>query len=77
MAKQISCIEAMSKLQAYLDNEIGGPTEEDIDTHLDDCRECFSRAEFEKSLRKKVSEAAVRETPTDLQQRLNALIDRF
>ena len=77
MAKSITCIEAMSKLQAFLDNEVGAPTEDDIDHHLDNCRECFSRAEFEKTLRKKVAQLSVTKTPEDVQQRLASLIKKF
>jgi anti-sigma factor (TIGR02949 family) len=77
MAKTITCIEAMSKLQAYLDNEVGGPTEQDIDHHLDNCRECFSRSEFETALRKKVVQISATKTPQDIQQRLTSLIKKF
>ena len=77
MSKNISCIAAMSKLQAYLDNEVGAPTEDDIDHHLHNCRECFSRAEFEKTLRKKVADIGSSETPEDVQHRLASLIQRF
>lgn len=77
MAKQISCIEAMSKLQAYLDREVGGPTEADIDHHLEHCRECFSRAEFEKALRKKVEQAGTAQAPDEVKQRMAALIRKF
>jgi len=77
MAKTITCIEAMSKLQAYLDNEVGGPTEQDIDHHLDNCRECFSRSEFEVTLRKKVAQISATKTPEDIQQRLTSLIKKF
>ncbi len=77
MAKSITCIEAMSKLQAYLDNEVGGPSEQDIDEHLHNCRECFSRAEFEKTLRLKVTQISEAKTPDDIQQRLASLIKKF
>ncbi len=77
MVKKISCEEVMSKLYAYLDREIDGPTEEEIDHHLGHCRECFSRAEFEKLLRSKVSTVGSKQTPEDVQQRLTSLIKRF
>jgi anti-sigma factor (TIGR02949 family) len=77
MAKSITCIEAMSKLQAYLDNEVEGPTEEDIDNHLSNCRECFSRSEFEKTLKKRVYDSGSVEVPEDVQDRLASLIKRF
>ena len=77
MAHKISCEEVLSRLYDYLNNEVGGPDEADIEEHFRECRECFSRAEFEKALRKKVAGSIDVETPADTRQRLEALIKRF
>ena len=77
MANIISCTEAISKLQAYLDNELGAISEADLDHHMHHCRECMSRADFERALRKKVADSGTQEVPADVQSRLSALIKRF
>ena len=77
MANKISCEEVISKLYDYLDQELGGSTCVDIDEHIKDCRECFSRAEFERALRKKVAGSIEADTPADTRNRLEALIKRF
>ena len=77
MANKISCEEVISKLYDYLDQELGGSTQVDIDEHIKDCRECFSRAEFERALRKKVAGSIEADTPADTRNRLEALIKRF
>lgn len=77
MVKSISCNEAMSKLQAYLDNEVDWPGEEEIHHHIENCRECFSRTEFEKALRDKVEKLGTERAPTDVQARLSAMIKKF
>ena len=77
MTRKISCEEVLSKLYAYLDNEVDAPTESDIDAHLHECRECFSRAEFEKALKKKVAAATEVATPDETRARLQTLIKRF
>jgi len=77
MVKELSCEDVLSKLYDYLDSEVDGPTEEDINHHLHNCRECFSRAEFEKMLRKKVSEVGESKAPEDVKARLASLIKRF
>ena len=77
MVKTISCQEALSKLQAYLDEELGPDAEQIVDHHIHNCRECFSRTEFEKSLRKRVESAASKKVPEDVQKRLDSLIKRF
>ena len=77
MVQKLSCEEVLSKLYTYLDNEIDAPDECDIDQHLRSCRECFSRVEFEKMLRKKVASAATAEIPEETRGRLESLIKRF
>ena len=77
MVKTISCSEAMSKLQAYLDKEVDAPSEEEIHHHIEHCRECFSRTEFEKALRDKVERLGTERTPSDIQARLSAMVKKF
>ena len=64
MVKSISCNEAMSKLQAYLNDEVDWPGEEEIHHHIENCRECFSRTEFEKALRDKVENCLLYTSPS-------------
>lgn len=78
----ISCEEVIERLFDYLDNELDGDTNAVIDRHLQHCRDCFSRAEFEKKLRARIAEAgraeAGRAKASDrLRQRIEGLIDRF
>ena len=77
MKSKLSCEQVLSKLMSYLDHEEDAESESDIDEHLHECRECFSRAEFEKSLKRKVASAGEIETPEDTRKRLEALIKRF
>ena len=77
MTRKISCEEVMTKLYAYLDDEVDALTEAEIDAHVHKCRECYSRADFEKSLRKKVAASAEMKTPIETRGRLEALIKRF
>ena len=77
MTRKISCEEVMSKLYAYLDREVDALTEADIDAHVHACRECYSRAEFEKALRRKVAATVDVEVPEETRGRLEALIKRF
>ena len=77
MADNISCEEVMSMLYAYLDSEVDGPDRADIDEHLHKCRECFSRAEFERTLRKKVATAGEVSVPDETRDRMESMIKRF
>ena len=77
MTRKISCEEVMSKLYAYLDNEVDAMDEADIEAHIHECRECYSRADFEKALRRKVAATVEVEVPDETRGRLEALIKRF
>jgi mycothiol system anti-sigma-R factor len=71
------CEEVVAHLLTYLDGEIDDVKRALIDHHLDTCRGCFSRAEFEKALRDKVRQIGDAEPPTSLQDRIKSLIDQF
>ena len=73
----IDCEEVIAHLFAYLDNE-GDPEKcAEIERHLEECGACFSRAEFEKALRKKVNQLGDKEAPATLRQRVAALLKQF
>ena len=67
----------MRNLFAYLDNEIDPEKRTDIERHLEECRACFSRAEFEKALRAKINQLGDKEAPASLRQRVAALLKQF
>lgn len=77
MSNKLRCEDVIEQLYAYLDQEVGDSAKSDIDHHLAQCRECYSRAEFEKRLRDRVSEAATAEAPDQLRERIKALMNRF
>jgi anti-sigma factor (TIGR02949 family) len=74
---QITCKQAMTMLFQYLDDDLDNMSEADIRQHVHDCRECFSRVDFENALRDKVRQSAESKVPTDVQQRLKTLISNF
>ena len=75
--EHITCEEVIEQLFDFLDRELDSETSERIDAHLQRCRDCFSRAEFEKRLRARVHDAAETQAPETLHRRLKKLIDSF
>lgn len=73
----LSCEDVLAHLFAYLDGELDAVTGEGIELHLEACRGCFSRAEFERRLRARLAEAAAVEAPEALRRRIRSLIERF
>jgi mycothiol system anti-sigma-R factor len=74
---RIRCEEVIAHLLTYLDGEIDAEKRAQIDRHLAECRGCFSRAEFEKKLRERVTQLGDEKAPASLQQRIKTLIDEF
>ena len=47
-AAMISCEEASSRLFEFLDSELEGLSEEEVRRHLEVCKACYPRVQFEK-----------------------------
>ena len=73
----LSCEEVIELLFAYLDHEVGNELNERIEQHLENCRDCYSRAEFEHRLRARVRDSAEIKAPERLQRRIRKVIDEF
>lgn len=75
--KTIGCEEALQHLLAYLDQELGEVTQRKVEHHLEICRTCFSRAEFEKSLKTRLREAGRGTVRASFEKRIKTLFGRF
>lgn len=75
--ENLTCEEVIEQLFAYLDEELDGERLAAIDRHLERCRDCFTRAEFEKRLRARVQETGTAPAPRRLRQRLRKVLDRY
>ncbi len=76
-AENMTCEEVMEQLFEFLDRELDGDLSDRINHHLERCRDCFTRAEFEKRLRARINEAAEVEAPERLRRRLERVLDEF
>lgn len=75
--EHLSCEKVMERLFDYLDRELDGELSAEIDRHLERCRDCFTRAEFEKKLRAKLAGTGTVKAPEGLRRRIRGLLDRF
>ena len=73
----IGCEEALRLLAAYLDRELREEEAMHMAAHLETCRSCYSRAEFEKALKAHVSQ--LRQAPVEpaLELRVRDLLEHF
>ena len=76
-AENMTCEEVIERLFEYLDQELDSELAERIDSHLERCRDCFTRAEFEKKLRARINETTEVKAPDHLHQRVRRVLDDF
>ena len=76
--EEIDCLEAIDSLYAWLDGELD---DQEVlarfEAHLAHCRSCYSRAEMERELNRRIRQCADGEAPASLQHRLHGLIDKL
>lgn len=52
--KPIDCEQALTRIFDLVDSELQGEEREAMQHHIDTCKSCFSRAEFERRLKEKL-----------------------
>ena len=77
MMAPLSCEDVIEKLLEYLDRELDAAAQLEVGRHLETCRGCFSRAEFERRLRARVAETGDVKAPESLRRRIRALVARY
>lgn len=73
----LDCEEVLRVIFAYVDGELGGADHERVEAHLERCRSCFSRAEFERRLKGHLAELASEPVSPAFEQRIRVLIGGF
>lgn len=75
--KTIGCNEALKHLLEYLDQELEGTKSREVKQHIDRCRSCFSRAEFEQQLKNRLREAGNESSGGEFEKRIKTLLKKF
>lgn len=74
----IGCLQAIEAFYAYLDGELDDPKSiEAFEHHMSHCRSCYSRADVEKMLTRRMRQSAESKAPSELQDRLRKLMNEF
>ena len=75
--KTIGCEEALKHLLSYLDQALGSAKRREVEHHLEICRTCFSRAEFERLLKSQLQEAGRETVTAEFGKKIKTLLSRF
>jgi anti-sigma factor (TIGR02949 family) len=74
---RIDCEEALRRLAEFLDRELADAAATEVEQHLETCRSCFSRAEFERHLKVRLSELREDAVDPDFESRICDLARGF
>lgn len=75
--KKIECEEAIRLMLEYLDDELHEHNHEEMDKHLESCRSCYSRMEFEKRLNSMIHKVEPKVVPLNLNSRIKKIIKDY
>ncbi|MEX2117916.1 MAG: zf-HC2 domain-containing protein [Bacteroidota bacterium] len=73
----ISCEQAIKLVFNYIDDELRGKRRGELEHHLETCRHCFDRVEFEKLLKSRLRQLKVGGNSKNLRSRIDALLGQF
>lgn len=73
----LTCEEAIELLAAYIDDELKQDSSADLERHLDRCRSCYSRHQFERTLKQQISRLAREPVRPEFESRIRTLVSRF
>lgn len=77
LPRQISCAEALERVYAFIDDSLRKTPQEELQRHLDECRHCFDRVEFEKLVKSRLQKLRSDESPETLRKRAEELLQGF
>jgi anti-sigma factor (TIGR02949 family) len=73
----MDCDEALRLLAAFLDGELPAEARTGVDRHLERCRSCFSRAEFERRLKGEIARLGREDVTSAFEERIRRLLADF
>ncbi len=75
--RNITCDEAISLVFSFIDDELRGEHRTELEHHLETCRHCFDRVEFEKLLKSRLRGLNVGGSSKSLRERIDSLLEKF
>ncbi len=77
MKQDIGCDEALKRLFDYIDNHLHGEYRSEFERHLELCRHCYDRVEFEKLLKARLSNLKAGGPSDKLLKRVKDILTEF
>ena len=72
--RDIDCEQALRQIFDFLDHELGAADHEAMHRHLETCKSCFSRMDFERRLKDKLKALREKSASQQMSARINELL---
>lgn len=72
--RPMDCEQALERIFELIDHELKGEEREAMQHHVDTCKSCFSRVEFERRLKAKLKALREEQTSASARQRIEKLL---
>ena len=65
IVSEINCEEAAKRFNDFIDNYLKGTAKDELEHHIENCRHCFDRLEFELMLKSRIASMRKETMPDD------------
>lgn len=72
--RDIDCEQALRQIFDFLDHELGAADHEAVHRHLETCKSCFSRMDFERRLKDKLKALREKNASPQMSARINEIL---
>jgi len=73
----MDCEQVLKLVLQFIDRELEGDEHAELERHLESCRSCYSRVEFERRLKGRLHDLSHEDAPAALQDKVLKLIKGF
>jgi len=73
----LTCEQVLERILDFIDRELTDDEHRRLERHLETCRSCCSRVEFERRLKTRLTDLAREDAPASMRERVTRLIDGF
>lgn len=75
--REIDCERALRQIFEFIDQELGEADHHAMHRHLETCKSCFSRMDFERRLKEKLKALPEKNASRKMSERINEILKKL
>jgi anti-sigma factor (TIGR02949 family) len=73
----MTCEQVLTRVLEFIDREVAEDERAQLERHVAACRGCYSRVEFERRVKARLTDLPAEQAPSTVRDRIARLIDGF